>query len=235
MQRISRSNKKIIKDYVLVTGGSGDIGSEICKELSKLGHYSIMCYSKNFQDINKLKKNKFVIPLKIKLDSNNSINKAFKSLKSIIKKDDKFENIILCASPQPIILPILKCNSKEFLKHFKVSVIGHHQIISKIINFYFKRFRKGKILSILSKGIKNQKKPAKYMGPYLVAKSSLKTMLQIIKEENSWIKISNIYPSFIKTKMLSSLDKDYIKVIKNNEKILSKKEVLNIIIEKFQK
>ena len=73
------------------------------------------------------------------------------------------------------------------------------------------------------------------MGPYLVAKSSLKTMLQIIKEENSWIKISNIYPSFINTKMLSSLDKDYIKVIKNNEKILSKKEVLNIIIEKFQK
>ena len=31
------------------------------------------------------------------------------------------------------------------------------------------------------------------------------------------IKISNIYPSFINTKMLSSLDKDYIKVIKNNE------------------
>ena len=154
MPRISRSHKKIIKDYVLVTGGSGGIGSEICKELSKLGYYSIMCYSKNFEDITKLKKNKFIIPLKIKLDNNNSINKAFKSLQSIIRKDDKFENIILCASPQPIILPILKCNSKEFLKHFKVSVIGHHQIISKIINFYFKRFRKGKVLSILSVVVK---------------------------------------------------------------------------------
>lgn len=235
MSRISPSDKKIIKDYVLVTGGSGGIGSEICKELSKLGYYSIMCYSKNFEDITKLKKNKFIIPLKIKLDNNNSINKAFKSLQSIIRKDDKFENIILCASPQPIILPILKCNSKEFLKHFNVSVIGHHQIISKIINFYFKRFRKGKILSILSKGINDQKKPAKYMGPYLIAKSGLKIMLQIIKEENSWIKISNIYPSFVNTKMLSSLDKDYIKVTKNNEKILSKKEISNKIIEKFLK
>ena len=235
MPRISRSHKKIIKDYVLVTGGSGGIGSEICKELSKLGYYSIMCYSKNFEDITKLKKNKFIIPLKIKLDNNNSINKAFKSLQSIIRKDDKFENIILCASPQPIILPILKCNSKEFLKHFNVTVIGHHQIISKIINFYFKRFRKGKILSILSKGINNQKKPAKYMGPYLIAKSGLKIMLQIIKEENSWIKISNIYPSFVNTKMLSSLDKDYIKVTKNNEKIFSKKEILHEIIEKFLK
>ena len=124
MSRISPSDKKIIKNYVLVTGGSGGIGSEICKELSKLGYYSIMCYSKNFEDITKLKKNKFIIPLKIKLDNNNSINKAFKSLQSIIRKDDKFENIILCASPQPIILPILKCNSKEFLKHFSNSLIN---------------------------------------------------------------------------------------------------------------
>ena len=231
----SRSHKKIIKEYILVTGGSGGIGLDVCKKLSQAGYHIIMCYSKNLKNISELKKNNFIIPLRINLNNIASMNNAFKSLKFIIKKDYKFNNLILCASQPPIISPILKCEGKELLKHFKVSVIGHHYLITKIINFYFKRNRKGKIFTILSKGIKNERKPSKYMGPYLIAKFALKQMLQIIKIENSWIKIHNVYPGFTKTKMLSSLDKDYIKLIKKNEKIFSTKEISRLIVKKFLK
>lgn len=157
MPRISRSNKEIIRKYVLVTGGSGDIGFEVCKKLSKIGYNIIMCYSKNFDNKNKIKNNNYITPLKINLESTRSINIGFKLLQKIIKKDSIFENLILCASSTPVIKPFLKSESKDLLKHFKVGVVGHHHLITKIINFYFKKNRKGKILTILSKGTENQK------------------------------------------------------------------------------
>ena len=235
MSGISRSNKKIIKKYVLVTGGSGDIGFEVCKKLSKIGYNVIMCYSKSLYNKDIIKNNDYIIPLKINLESIRSINIGFKLLQKIIKKDTIFENLILCASSTPIIAPLLKSEGKDLLKHFKVGVIGHHYLTKKIINLYFKKNRKGKILTILSKGIKNQTKPSKYMGPYLISKFALEKMIQIIKLENPWIKIKNFYPSFTKTKMLQSFDKDYIKIISKNEKIFSAKEISNLIIRKFLK
>lgn len=235
MPRICRSNNKIIQKYVLVTGGSGDIGIEVCKKLSKIGYNVIMCYSKNLKNKNKIKNTKHIIPLKINLESIRSINIGFKLLKNIIKKDSQFENLILCASLTPAIMPLLKSDRNDLLKHFKVSVVGHHYLIIKIINFYFKRNRKGNILTILSKGIENKNKPSKYMGPYLISKFALEKMLQIIRIENPWINIQNFYPGFTKTKMFKSFDKDYIKIIKKNEKIFSIKEISNLIIKKFLK
>ena len=71
------------------------------------------------------------------------------------------------------------------------------------------------------------------MGPYLLSKYALKKLIQIIKIENKWIKIKFFYPSFTNTKMLKSLDKDYIKVVKSNEKISSPQTISKIIINKL--
>ena len=139
MSRQSRSNRKVNKEYILVTGGSGGIGFEICKQLSYLGYKVIMCYSKNRRNKQELKKNKMIIPLKINLNKSRSINKAFLTLNSIIKKNDTFNKLILCAAASPIILPILKSKSKKLLEHFTTSVVGHHNLMSKIINYYFKK------------------------------------------------------------------------------------------------
>ena len=75
----------------------------------------------------------------------------------------------MCLRKTVEILPILKSNSKKFTEHFTTNVVGHYNLISKIINYYFKK-RLGKIVTILSKGIINENKPSKYMGPYLVSK-----------------------------------------------------------------
>ena len=233
MSRQSRSNRKVNKEYILVTGGSGGIGFEICKRLSKLNYKVIMCYSKKNRSKRELKKYKMIIPLKINLDKSRSVDKAFLKLNSIIKKKDKFSKLILCAAALPTIQPILKSKSKKLLDHFITSVVGHHNLISKIINYYFKINREGKILTILSKGIINENKPSKYMGPYLLSKYALKKLIQIIKIENKWIKIKFFYPSFTNTKMLKSLDKDYIKVVKSNEKISSPQTISKIIINKL--
>ena len=88
----------------------------------------------------------------------------------------------------PEILPILKSNSKKFTEHFTTNVVGHYNLISKIINYYFKK-KIRKNCNNFIKGIINENKPSKYMGPYLVSKATLKKLLQIIKIENNWIKI----------------------------------------------
>lgn len=233
MSRQNRSNKKLNTEYILVTGGSGGIGFEVCKQLSNLGYKVIMCHFKNLINKQMLKKNKMIIPLKINLNKPSSINKAFLSLNSIIGKDYTFNKIILCASAAPEILPILKSNSKKFTEHFTTNVVGHYNLISKIINYYFKKKRLGKIVTILSKGIINENKPSKYMGPYLVSKAALKKLLQIIKIENNWIKIKFFYPGHTNTKMLRNLDKDYIKIIKKSEKIYSPQKISKQIIKEI--
>lgn len=224
-----------MKEYILVTGGSGGIGFEVCKELTKKDYYIIMIFSKKLKVLNDLKKYPNIIPLRMNLKDLKSIELALIKLKDIFKRNSKFEKIILCASPVPKISPILKSESKELFTHFRISVIGHHFLLKNIINSYFKKNRKGQIITVLSKGIVKEKKPAKYMGPYLIAKFALKKLVTILQIENPWIKIKNIYPSFTDTRMLNSMDKDYITLIKNHEKINSAKKIAKQIAKRVFK
>ena len=222
-----------MKKYIMVTGGSGGIGFEICKKLSKKNYYTIMIFSKSFKFLNDLKKCPNIIPLKMNLKNLKSIKSSLKKLDNKLNKNSKFEKIILCASPVPKILPILKSDSNQLLTHFKTSVVGHHFLLKNIINSYFKKNRKGQIITVLSKGILKEKKPVKYMGPYLIAKFALQKLVTILQVENPWIKIKNIYPGFTDTKMLKSFDKNYLALIKKNDKIKPAKKVATEIINKF--
>ena len=128
------------KLYVLVTGGAGGIGSEVCKNLKVLGFQPIIIYNKNKIQAELLAQQLNTFSVQMNMIENSSIDRGIKKIEKIIDiKEDQIIGLILGASPPPDLMPLSRIETSSMLNQFSINVLGSHYLTSILIRKFFKR------------------------------------------------------------------------------------------------
>lgn len=222
------------RSYLLVTGGSGGIGSAICRHLVTIGVMPIVGYNSNIQQAQNLAKETGGFALKINMNNINSIKVAVQTIEDKIEDGAELVGVVLGASPPPDLLPFSGLTSEHLLNQFQVNVIGSHLLISILIKKFFRGTKSGTIIGILSQAISIENKlPATGMGAYVIAKEALKSMLSVCSAEHPWLKIRTVSPGFTKTEMLKVFDPRYLEIMQTQNVFATPEEVAEQIINEI--
>jgi len=197
---------------VLITGGSGDIGSEIVKHLAESNFKIFFTYYKNYKKSKKLfqnlkKKNKKIFFFKV---SNKSQKEIINTLKKIKIKHGSIDILINNAGKSQLI-DFTKISKKNFDEIIDVNLKGAFFWCQEIIkDMKMKKF--GRIINIASIG-------GQWGGEeqihYAISKAGVICLTKSLAKSFSKYGITTncISPGLIDTKMIKK--KDFKKKIKN--------------------
>jgi len=222
------------RSYVLVTGGSGGIGSAVCRLLPTIGITPIVGFKTNAIQANILAKELNGFSVNIDMSKNSSIERAIQVIFEGIKLSDSLVGVVLGASPPPELEPFTHISSNHLSHQFRVNVVGSQLLLKCLIKYFFRKKKTGIVIGILSKAIGSDgQPPATGMGAYVVAKVALGGLLSICSAEYPWLKVRTVNPGFTKTPMLDVFDPRYLELIHAENKITTPEEVAQLIIEKI--
>ena len=225
-----------MKPCLLITGGSGGIGEAICKVLFNKKIIPIIIFNNNKKKAYELAKKYKGFSLKIDLKSDISIKRSISKIKKILGSDKELMGAIMGASEPPEIKSFSNFESEDFANQYRINVIGPQLLLTKLVKNFFRQKKLGVVIGVLSDAIgSDSKPPITGMSPYVLAKSALNKMLDLLKVEYPWLKIDTVSPSFTDTNMLEVFNPRYLEVLKIKNKILKPEDVAQLIWKKIDK
>ena len=222
------------KSYILVTGGSGGIGSAVCRLCPSYGFTPIIGFNINSSFAKTLAKDLGGLAVRINMDDQNSILAATHFISEEIGASGPLIGVVLGASPPPDLGTFLKISQEQLSRQINVNLFGPAVLLQWLIKTNFKKDKSGTIVGILSEAIGSENEaPVTGMGSYVVAKSALKSLLTVCSAEYPWLNVKTVSPGFTKTPMLDVFDPRYIEIIQAKAKISSPEAVAQQIMEHF--
>lgn len=222
------------KSYILVTGGSGGIGSALCKLCPSIGLTPIIGFNKSASKAKLIAKETNGIAVQINMSDNNSILNAVKIINKQIGKSGLLTTVVLGASPPPTLDSFLKISNDQLLHQLSVNIIGPYTLLQNLVKHFFKKNKFGTVLGVLTEAMgTNNKLPSSGMGSYIIAKNALKGLLSVCSSEYPWLKVESVSPGFTRTAMLDVFDKRYLEIANAKQRIATPEEVANKIIKKI--
>ena len=222
------------KEFALVTGGSGGIGSALCRALSSIGLIPLVGFNSNAKIAKSLANECGGFAVKMDMSNDDSILAAIENISTYLGSGGVLRGVILAASPAPDLVPFRNLNSDLLENQFRVNVVGSQLLLAGLIKNFFKKDKSGIIIGILSEAIGNENQPpTSGMGAYIIAKSAMKEMLRVCSTEYSWLKVKTISPGFTKTKMLDVFDPRYLELAQLQKEFSTPEEVAQLIIKEI--
>lgn len=194
-------------ENVLVTGGSGGIGSAVCRQLAKAGYHPVIGYAKGKSVAEKMALETGGTPLALDLAVPDSITAATDEL---IASERDLAGVVLAASPPPCIAPVFRQPETEFENHWKITVRGTRQILDGVIRQCMRPRKQGWVVAILSDAMGQDSDAAKSMGAYIVAKYGLLGLFKVLDAEYSWLDVHSVFPGYTETEMLTVFDDRFL-------------------------
>ena len=222
------------KSFILVSGGSGGIGSALCRLLPARGYVPIVGYRKNQAKAERvaLETGGFALPLD--MDNDEAIALALAVLATKLSSDDNLSGIVLAASAPPDLVPFSKLTAEVINNQIRTNVIGPQLLLAGLIKKFFRKTKSGVVLAVLTDAMAGDSKlAASGMGAYIIAKTALRGMLDVCAAENTWLKVRSFSPSFTKTDMLKVFDDRYLEMVEAKKSFASPEEVAELILEEM--
>ena len=220
--------------YILVTGGVGGIGSELCRLLPSVGFTPIIGFHHNEKEAHLLAAECGGFEVNIDLGNDQSITGAIETITISMGNTGSLAGVVLAASPSPDLLPFTSMTSDVLLNQFRVNVVGSHLLLSRLIKQYLRKNKVGIVIGILTQALgSDTSRPATGMGAYVIAKAALKSMLLVCAAEYPWLKVRTISPGFTKTKMLEVFDSRYLELVQTQKPLSSPQEIAQLIIKEI--
>lgn len=194
-------------EYVLVSGGSGGIGSALCRCLAADGYHPVIGYGAGAAAAEALAKEIGGTALSIDMMSRNSIRAAIEILAS---GPHNLAGVVLAASPPPAIAPIFRLPDGELDNQWKVNVLGPHALLEVAIRQLMRPRKQGWIVGILTDAMGEGGLAAKSMGGYIIAKHGLLGLMKVIDAEYAWLDVKTISPGYTETAMLNVFDNRFL-------------------------
>jgi NAD(P)-dependent dehydrogenase (short-subunit alcohol dehydrogenase family) len=197
-----------VSDRILVSGGSGAIGSALCRQLALNGDVPIIGFGKNRTQAKVLAEETGGQALALDLLDNDSIDTAIISLS---KLEQLPTGLVIAASPAPELKPLGRLSSEDLEQQWRVNVLSAHRLLAGMIKHCFRPQKKGAIVAVLSSAMGNETKPAMAkMGAYVIAKYGLQGLMASTAAEYPWLSVNTISPGFTETPMLSVFDERFL-------------------------
>lgn len=194
-------------ECVLVTGGSGGIGSALCRQFAKVGYRPLIGYRSGQKTAAALAEETGGVPCALDLTSTESIDAA---VNTIANETDRLAGIVLAASPPPAIAPIFRLPDDEIDRQFSVNVVGSHALLAGAIRRLMRPHKQGWIVGLLSAAMGTDSVAAKSMGGYIIAKYGLMGLLKAIDAEYAWLDVYTASPGYTDTPMLEVFDSRFL-------------------------
>lgn len=235
-KKVKKGFKNIIEKenkVALIIGGSGGIGSEVCKLLSDDGYQLAIHYNNN--------KNK-AYSIKNYITNNRKTAFVFKAnilhqddisdmINTVIKRMGHIDILVNCAT---VSVPNVKFESIEWdqiQNHFNINVKSNFMLTQEIID-HFKYNNGGKIVFLTSQ-ITDNVPPSDWM-PYIVGKYSLngfaKSLAVDLAKYN--INVNLVSPGLTDTKLISNMPEKYKLIMAAKtplKRLADPKDIANII------
>lgn len=188
---------------VVVTGGSGGIGSQICKTFAQEGYKVALIYNTNLQKAQQLEKSGVKI-YQADITNEKSVISAFDKVREEL---GKISILINCAGISIKGLFQL-CTTEDFDKIFGVNVKGAFNCSKQVISDMLE-LEGGDIINISSIWAS---RPASCEVLYSATKGAINSLTISLADELRFsnIKVNAISPGFVDTPMNSGLSKEEV-------------------------
>lgn len=218
--------------HVVVTGGTGGIGSALCRLLPASGYRPVVTYRSNQNQAETLARECGGLAVELDLASDESIAQALEQLSEKLGGDGNISGVVLAASPPPDLAPFGKLTAEMLMYQFRINVAGPQLLLAGLIRAYFRKNKTGAVVGMLSEAIGGENQPpATGMGAYVIAKTALHGMLSVCAAEYPWLKVRTVSPGFTRTGMLDVFDERYLEQMQAIKPFASAEDVARQILE----
>ena len=193
--------------WLLVSGGSGGIGSAVCSGLAERGIRPIVGYHSNETVARVLAERCGGRALHLDLADPSSVAASAQELAQL----PNLLGAILAGSPPLTLGPFGKISTEELLTQWKVNVLGPHQLLSELVRQCFRRRKAGSVVGVLTTAMGSADSPATAgMGAYVIGKHGMAGVLALLAADYPWLRVRSVSPSFTETKMLDAFDPRFL-------------------------
>ena len=216
------------KGHVLVSGGSGGIGSALCRLLPDSGYRPVVGYHSNAAQAVALAGECGGVAVRIDLTDDASISQALGELPPDIC------GVVLAASPPPELVTFTRLQPAGLLHQLQVNVLGPQRLLAGLIRDHFRKRKSGIVVGVLSETTGRPPDPPSVgMPSYVIAKSALRSMLDVCAAEYPWLKVRTVSPGFTRTKMLDVFDERYLALVSATTPIAAPADVARTILSEI--
>jgi NAD(P)-dependent dehydrogenase (short-subunit alcohol dehydrogenase family) len=217
--------------FVLVTGATGGIGSEVCRALHLKGYAPILGYRRGKASALKLAEEVCGCVCRFDMANLLEIDTAIDSLSSL---PGQIVGAVHCASPPPKLSTFSRISEKDLIFFWQQNVLGAHRLFARLVKKFLRKSRSGIIVVISSGAMEGEGKSAmKNLGAYTISKYGLNGVIALLAAENTWLKVSTVSPGFTDTKMLKAFDERFIEQIAKNNPLHKPSEIAVEIVKQF--
>ena len=192
---------------VLVTGGSGGIGSAVCRRFAEAGMRPLVGFAANRSKAEMVARECDGTAIPLDLTSQNQIADA---IDIIERSEDKLAGVVMCASPPPVVAPVFRQPADELDRQLRIVLQGHTALLDGAVRRLMRPAKQGQVVFVLSEAMGIDDKAAKSMGPYIIAKYGLLGLSKVIEAEYSWLGVHRLFPGFTETDMLNVFDSRFL-------------------------
>ena len=137
---------------VLISGGSGGIGSALCLRFSAAGYTPYVGYARNREAAEQTARRCAGVALALDLTDDSAIDAA---LAKIVDAAPDLAGVVLAASPPPRLAPLAQISSGEMESAWRVGVSGPQRLLAGLVRDVFRKTRRGTIVGVLSEAMGN--------------------------------------------------------------------------------
>ena len=217
--------------FVLVTGATGGIGSEVCRELHLKGYAPIVGYRRGKAAALKLAEEVGGCICRFDMANLLEIDTAIDSFASL---PGQIVGAVHCASPPPKLAIFSRISEEDLLFFWQQNVLGAHRLFVRLVKKFLRKARSGTIVVVTSGGMGGESKSAMpSLGAYTISKYGLSGVIALLAAEHTWLKVSTVSPGFTDTKMLKAFDERFIEQIAKNNPLHKPSEIAVEIVTQF--
>jgi NAD(P)-dependent dehydrogenase (short-subunit alcohol dehydrogenase family) len=215
-------------DWVLVSGGSGGIGSATCTALAQAGYRPIVAYGKNHAGAESTARRTGGWSLALDLSDDASIGSA---VEWVTADGLPLAGVILAASPAPVVAPFGRITEADMTAQWRVNVLGPQRLLAALVKQVFRGAKRGFVVGVLSDAMGDWgDRATASMGAYVIGKYGLAGVLAVAAHDYPWLHIRTVRPGFTDTNLLQAFDDRFIEQLRARGVIRRAEEVAADIV-----
>ena len=217
-----------LEPWLLVSGGSGGIGSAVCLALAERGIHPIIGYHRGETAAHVLAERCAGRALHLDLTARDSIAAAAQELEQC----PRLLGAILAGSPALSLTPFSKITPDEMHEQWQVNVLGPQQLLAELVRRCFRKHKSGSVVGVLSRAMgTEQAAAAPGMGAYVIAKHGMAGMLALLAADHPWLHVRTVKPGYTETKMLDAFDPRFLQLQREKAAFQTPVQVAALILQ----